>query len=99
LFWPRGLTTTQPTGTGLVAFEGAAASARDTALAYAIAAERQRADRDHSRALLESVNRESPTIRKSWCLADIYRNAGQAERAIRFTAGLSNWIPPTWPRR
>ncbi len=67
----------------LVAFGPAPATARDTALAYGIAASRQPALRARAQTLLESAARQSPDDSEVLLyLAEIYRNAGLDDRAV-----------------
>ena len=82
---PRTAIPAPPAGAELVPFGEAAASKRDVALAYAIAAVRQRtpASQDRARQLLEQVEQSSPEDSEVLLyLAEIYRNGGQEERAI-----------------
>jgi hypothetical protein len=76
----------QPSGDAeLVPFGGGAASARDLALAYAIAAGRTHGASDHDRAvrLLEEAEGASPDDPEVLSyLAEIYRNGGRDEQAI-----------------
>jgi hypothetical protein len=73
-----------PAEAELVAFDGAAASPRDLALAYAIVATRPGAvGRDRARQLLEAAEQDSPDDAEVLLyLAEIYRNTGQENRAI-----------------
>jgi hypothetical protein len=74
-----------PPDAELVLFGGSAASERDRALAYAIAAGRQPSAVAQTRAmqLLEAAERNSPDDTEVLLyLAEIYRNSGQGERSI-----------------
>jgi len=80
---PRRRDATPSGSDELVPFAGGPASPRDTALAYAIAAGRRPADQARARALLEAASRESPGDAEVLVyLAEMYRNAGEAARAI-----------------
>jgi hypothetical protein len=76
--------TPPPQRVDLVPFGGATASARDVALAYAIFATRPGAGGgDRALQLLQAVERNSPDDSEVLLyLAEIYRNAGQEDRAI-----------------
>ncbi|MBZ5623547.1 MAG: tetratricopeptide repeat protein [Acidobacteriia bacterium] len=73
-----------PAEAGLVPFGGASASPRDLALAYGIVAGRQgAAGQARALQLLEAAERTSKDDAELLLyLAEIYRNSGQAERAI-----------------
>src|SRR5262249_52048435 len=74
-----------PLDAELVVFGGGTASFRDSALAHAIAAGRERTPSTESRArrLLEAAEREYPDDSEVLLyLAEIYRNAGLPDRAI-----------------
>ena len=81
---PRAAAAAPPADAELVPFDGAAASPRDVALAYAIVATRPgAAGRDRARQLLEAAERNSPDDAEVLLyLAEIYRNTGQEDRAI-----------------
>jgi hypothetical protein len=81
---PRATAAAPPPDAELVPFDGAAASLRDVALAYAIVATRPgAAGRDRARQLLEAAERNSPDDAEALLyLAEIYRNTGQEDRAI-----------------
>ena len=80
---PRPATATPPSRVELAAFGPAPATPRDIALAYAMAATRQPAERDKARGLLEATAVESPNDAEVLLyLAEIYRNSGLDDRAL-----------------
>lgn len=94
---PRGEVKAASADAELVAFGGGAASARDLALAYGIAAGRTHGAADRKRALemLQAAERNSPDdVEVLLYLAEIYRNSDQPDlamplyrRAIRLDPG------------